>query len=330
MSQGLDQRQALRQGRRQDQRLRSRPALRRRRLRGHPHLRRQGLPPPRTHRSPLRKRPPHPSGNPAQPRADDAGRPRHGQGQRQAGRLHPPGGDARGRLRSASIRARCTDPQVIIIVDDISLYPPELYENGLEIITASTIRNHPNALNPRIKSLNYLNNILAKIEAIRAGCLEALMLNHKGEVAECTGDNIFLVKHGVLRTPPLDAGILEGITRNAVIELARAAKITGAGDGADAARRLHRRRVLPDRHGRRGHSRREMRRPAHRHRQARADHPATARAVPSTGSANNVILDSRRGESCIAKPDDERHHAGNERPRSWFSRFFTLQEEVSA
>jgi branched-chain amino acid aminotransferase len=120
---------------------------------------------------------------------------------------------------------KTTDPQVIIIVDDISLYPPELYENGLEVITAATIRNHHNAVNPRIKSLNYLNNILAKIEAIRAGCLEAIMLNAAGEVAECTGDNIFVVKRGVLLTPPLDAGILEGITRNAVIELAQAAKI---------------------------------------------------------------------------------------------------------
>jgi branched-chain amino acid aminotransferase len=120
---------------------------------------------------------------------------------------------------------KTTDPQVIIIVDDIALYPPELYEHGLEIITAATIRNHPNAVNPRIKSLNYLNNILAKIEGIRAGCVEALMLNHKGEVSECTGDNIFLVKRGVLQTPTVDAGILEGVTRNAVIELARAANI---------------------------------------------------------------------------------------------------------
>jgi branched-chain amino acid aminotransferase len=120
---------------------------------------------------------------------------------------------------------KTTDPQVVIIVDDISLYPPELYENGMEIVTVSTIRNHPNALNPRIKSLNYLNNILAKIEAIQAGCLEALMLNHKGEVAECTGDNIFVAKRGVLKTPTVDAGILEGVTRNAVIELARAANI---------------------------------------------------------------------------------------------------------
>src|ERR1700687_4252734 len=120
---------------------------------------------------------------------------------------------------------KTSDPQVIIIVDDISMYPPELYPNGLEIVTAATIRNHPAATNPRIKSLNYLNNIMAKLEGIRAGCLEALMLNHKGEVAECTGDNIFLVKHGILRTPPLDAGILEGVTRNAVIELAEAAAI---------------------------------------------------------------------------------------------------------
>jgi branched-chain amino acid aminotransferase len=120
---------------------------------------------------------------------------------------------------------KTTDPQVIIIVDDISLYPTELYEHGLEIVTAATIRNHPNAVNPRIKSLNYLNNILAKIEGIRAGCVEALMLNHKGEVSECTGDNIFLAKRGVLLTPTIDAGILEGVTRNAVIELARAANV---------------------------------------------------------------------------------------------------------
>jgi branched-chain amino acid aminotransferase len=121
---------------------------------------------------------------------------------------------------------KTTDPQVIVITDDISLYPREFYDNGLEIITAATVRVAPNALSPRIKSLNYLNNIMAKVEGIQAGCVEALMLNHKGEVSECTGDNIFLVKHGVLRTPPLDAGILAGITRNAVIELAREDGIT--------------------------------------------------------------------------------------------------------
>jgi branched-chain amino acid aminotransferase len=120
---------------------------------------------------------------------------------------------------------RCSQPQVIIITDKIELYPEDFYRNGLEIVTASTLRNHPAALNPRIKSLNYLNNILAKIEGLKAGCIEALMLNHKGEVAECTGDNIFLVRSGVLQTPPLDAGILEGITRQAVIDLARQAGI---------------------------------------------------------------------------------------------------------
>lgn len=120
---------------------------------------------------------------------------------------------------------RCSDPQIIIIADTISLYPPEYYEKGLEIITTSVLRNHPAALNPRIKSLNYLNNVLAKIEGIQAGCIEALMLNHKGEVAECTGDNIFLVKNGKLSTPPPDAGILEGITRGVVMELASEAKI---------------------------------------------------------------------------------------------------------
>jgi branched-chain amino acid aminotransferase len=118
---------------------------------------------------------------------------------------------------------KTTDPQVIIITDHISLYPEEIYEHGLKIITAATTRNHPNAVNPRIKSLNYLNNILAKIEGTNAGCLEALMLNHKGELAECTGDNVFVVHAGVIHTPSVDSGILEGITRAAVIELARAA-----------------------------------------------------------------------------------------------------------
>ncbi len=116
---------------------------------------------------------------------------------------------------------RTSDPQVIIITDKIVMYPAEYYENGLSIITASTIRNHPAALSPRIKSLNYLNNIMAKLEGLQAGCEEALMLNHKGEVAECTGDNIFLVRGGDVLTPPIDAGILEGVTREAVIELAR-------------------------------------------------------------------------------------------------------------
>lgn len=120
---------------------------------------------------------------------------------------------------------RTSHPMVIIIADTISLYPEEMYEKGMEIITASTIRNHPGALSPRIKSLNYLNNILAKIEGTDAGCAEALMLNHLGQVAECTGDNIFIVKNGVLKTPPTDAGILEGVTRNVVMELAREAGI---------------------------------------------------------------------------------------------------------
>jgi len=120
---------------------------------------------------------------------------------------------------------KCSDPQVIIIADTITLYPREYYEKGLHIVTVSTIRNHPAALSPRIKSLNYLNNILAKIEGLQAGCVEALMLNQKGEVSECTGDNIFLVRKGELLTPSVEAGILEGITRSVVLELAREMKI---------------------------------------------------------------------------------------------------------
>jgi branched-chain amino acid aminotransferase len=116
---------------------------------------------------------------------------------------------------------KTTDPQIIIIVEDISLYPKELYEQGMEVMSVSTMRNHPSALNPRIKSLNYLNNIMAKWEAIKGGCLEAVMLNHKGEVAEGSGDNIFAVKNSSIKTPSLDSGILEGVTRNLVIQLAR-------------------------------------------------------------------------------------------------------------
>ncbi|MBA3314416.1 MAG: branched-chain-amino-acid transaminase [Planctomycetota bacterium] len=118
---------------------------------------------------------------------------------------------------------KTSHPQVIVIADTITLYPEETYTKGLKLVTASTIRNHSAALSPRIKSLNYLNNILARIEGTDAGSVEALMLNHKGEVAECTGDNIFIVKRRVLQTPPADAGILEGITRNAVMRLAREA-----------------------------------------------------------------------------------------------------------
>ena len=112
-------------------------------------------------------------------------------------------------------------PTVFIVTCDLKMYPQELYDQGMKVITSSVVRNHPAALSPRIKSNNYLNNILAKIEAIDAGCLEAVMLNTQGNVAECTGDNIFIAKHGKLVTPPLHAGILEGITRNIVIGLAR-------------------------------------------------------------------------------------------------------------
>jgi branched-chain amino acid aminotransferase len=116
--------------------------------------------------------------------------------------------------------SKCKKPTIIIITSAIILYPEELYKKGLEIITVATRRNVPEALNPRIKSLNYLNNILAKIEARNAGVLEAIMLNADGFVAECTGDNIFIVKGDLLLTPPPWVGALEGITREVVMELA--------------------------------------------------------------------------------------------------------------
>ncbi len=116
---------------------------------------------------------------------------------------------------------KCNEPSVIIIVDEIAIYPPETYEKGMEIVTAATRRNIPEGLNCRVKSLNYLNNILAKIEGKNAGVPEALMLNQEGFVAEATGDNVFIVKDGVLKTPPESAGILRGITRDVVMDLAR-------------------------------------------------------------------------------------------------------------
>ncbi|ADL07635.1 branched-chain-amino-acid transaminase [Thermosediminibacter oceani] len=141
----------------------------------------------------------------------------------------------RNRLRDAYIRLvvsrgegdlgldprKCSKPTIICITDKIVLYPQKMYEEGLEIITAATRRNTPEGVNPQVKTLNYLNNIMAKIEANQAGVMEALMLNTDDYVAECTGDNIFIVKDGVLITPPTYSGILIGITRNAIIELAQ-------------------------------------------------------------------------------------------------------------
>jgi len=123
---------------------------------------------------------------------------------------------------------RCKNPSIIVIADKIQLYPAELYERGMEIITVPTTRNLHSALNPAIKSLNYLNNILAKIEANNAGCEEAIMLNAEGFVSECTGDNIVIVKAGQMLTPPLSAGALYGITRGVVLELAREEGLTVA------------------------------------------------------------------------------------------------------
>ncbi|HOM59916.1 MAG TPA: branched-chain-amino-acid transaminase [Anaerohalosphaeraceae bacterium] len=115
----------------------------------------------------------------------------------------------------------CKHACVIIIVDKIHLYPHELYEKGLKVISVSTIRNHPMSLPPQVKSMNYLNNIFAKIEAVDAGADEAILYNHEGYVAEASGDNIFIVSDGTLYSPPVQAGSLDGITRQVVIKLAR-------------------------------------------------------------------------------------------------------------
>jgi len=119
----------------------------------------------------------------------------------------------------------CENASIIIIADSIQLYPEELYETGLRIISATTVRNHPLAIPPQIKSLNYLNNIIAKIEALDNDVSEAIMYNHLGYVAEATGDNVFMVRDGVVYSPPVEAGSLEGVTRGIVIKLAQKEKI---------------------------------------------------------------------------------------------------------
>src|SRR5207302_8115245 len=110
-------------------------------------------------------------------------------------------------------------PFVFIIADQVSVYAKELYQKGIPVIISSNIRNHPNACSPRIKSLNYLNNILAKIEANDAGVPEAIMLNHAGNVAEATADNVFIVRGGIVQTPTMTDGILEGVTRRVIMQL---------------------------------------------------------------------------------------------------------------
>jgi branched-chain amino acid aminotransferase len=115
----------------------------------------------------------------------------------------------------------CKTAGLIIIADKIQLYPEELYEKGMKVISATTVRNHPLALPPQIKSLNYLNNILAKMEALDVNVPEAIMYNHEGYVAEATGDNVFIVRNRVVCVPPVEAGSLEGITRAVVIRLAK-------------------------------------------------------------------------------------------------------------
>jgi branched-chain amino acid aminotransferase len=119
----------------------------------------------------------------------------------------------------------CEASRLIIIADNIQLYPEELYEKGMKVISATTVRNHPLAIPPQVKSLNYLNNILAKIEALDSNVPEAIMYNHEGYVAEATGDNVFIVRDGVIYAPPVEAGALEGITRAVVIKLAKQAKL---------------------------------------------------------------------------------------------------------
>jgi branched-chain amino acid aminotransferase len=119
----------------------------------------------------------------------------------------------------------CEKPSMFIIATTITFYPESLYEKGLELVTCATRRPTPASLSPQVKSLNYLNNVMGKIEAIHAGVVEGLMLNERGFVAECTGDNIFIVRNGTIITPPVSDGALDGITRRVILELAESAEI---------------------------------------------------------------------------------------------------------
>jgi hypothetical protein len=175
---------------------------------------------------------------------------------------------------------------VIIITDLIRIYPPELYEKGMAVITSSIIRNHPNALSPKIKSLNYLNNILAKIEAIDAGVLEAIMFNHLGFVAECTADNFFLIRDGVIYTPSASDGSLEGVTAAAIRQLAAKLSIPLH------EKHIDRRRMLPHRHRRRSDAGDIDRQTHHWQRRMRADHEAADRRLPQARPRRFALADS--------------------------------------
>ena len=173
---------------------------------------------------------------------------------------------------------------MFIIASKISLYPKEHYDNGLAIVTVPTRRISPAALPPTIKSLNYLNNILGKIEAKQFGALEAIMLNDQGYVAECTADNIFIVHKGEIITPAASQGALKGITRSTIFDIAQELGLPIR--EADMTRYdvWVRRRVFPHRLRRGGHPGGEARRPRNRHRQARPDHAARAGGVPPPGA----------------------------------------------
>ena len=175
---------------------------------------------------------------------------------------------------------RCKKPSVIVIAGKIQLYPEEYYRSGMEIITVPTVRNLHSALNPAIKSLNYLNNILAKIEANNGGCEEAVMLNAEGFVSECTGDNLFIIKEGHLLTPPLSAGALYGITRQVVMELGKKSGLAVSEPNLTRYDLFNADECFLDRHRRGTGSRRQNRWPRHRHRQARPRHQAVGFAIP--------------------------------------------------
>ena len=230
----------------------------------------------------------------------DAGAPRHRARQRRTRRLHPARGHARGR-RPGDQPAPVPEGSVIIISAKIKLYTEELYQNGLEIITCATRRMSSAAVSPAVKSLNYLNNIMAKIEALQANAAEALMLNEAGYIAECTADNFFLIKGGKLFTPPVSAGSLRGITRGTVLDLAEEIGHARQGNGTDPLRRVRGGRMFPDGHGAEMVGGGENRLARHRRWQARdrsrsACWRSSAHLTRSTGTP--IFEETRRHRFC--------------------------------
>ena len=204
--------------------------------------------------------------------------------------------------------AQCKRPSVIIIATTIALYPEEVYENGLTVVTVRDAAHGPGALNPAVKSLNYLNNVMARIEANLAGADEALMLNDAGNVAECTADNVFVIKRGQIFTPPITAGALRGITRSVVFDIAAELGIKITETEITRHDVFIADECFPHRHGGGSHSGDQGGRAHDRNRKTGRDHDANDRALPRIDARNghadfflNVRADAQSAQKVLSR-----------------------------